>query len=269
MPETIIDKQEVSEEETDHLAEDEEMEEEDDEAIPSEMRPQHEKFVTENDEPLNNIFLDKQQRLLVDSLYASWKNMGQTSPFAAFAKVGVFYSMHEPAFVPDMCLSRITLHKDIMLKKHCAYFSWRYGKAPEVMVEIVSNDNGGGEEDTKKMEAYQRIAVPFYIIYDPLERLKQGKLRAYIRRGGIYDPLDKNWLPTMKLGFTLWQGEFEGVDSTWLRWCNEDGQLFLTGIEQADKERQRAEQLAAKLRALGVDPETQYAPPKSVTVSKA
>lgn len=253
MTETITDKQEVSKQEPETV--DEAMDDDDEEnevGIPLAVLPQHDKLVTENDEPLNNIFLDKQQRLLVDSLYTSWRNMGQSSPFAAFAKVGVFYSTDEPAFTPDVCLSRITMPKDIMLKKYSAYYAWYYGRSPEVMVEIVTNDSG--EEETTKMQAYLRIAVPFYVIFDPLEYLKKGILRVYGRWPGKYEPMENNWLPSLKLGFTVWQGAFEGAEAAWLRLCNKDGRLFLTGAELAQKERLRADKFAAKLRSLGIDP---------------
>ncbi len=48
----------------------------------------------------------------------------------------------------------------------------------------------------------------------------------------------------------------------WLRWWDEQGNLLLTGHERAaqaelqlEQERQRAERLAAQLRAAGIEPE--------------
>src|SRR5262249_22592577 len=91
------------------------------------------------------------------------------------------------------------------------------------------------------------------------------------------------WLPGVELGLLLWQGKFEDREDTWLRWCDRDGQVLLTGAERAEQERQRAEQecqraeqehqraeqeralrqqaprqaerLAARLRELGIDPD--------------
>jgi hypothetical protein len=40
----------------------------------------------------------------------------------------------------------------------------------------------------------------------------------------------------------------------WLRWWDSQGNLLLTGDERAEREQQRAQRLAAKLRELGVDP---------------
>ena len=41
---------------------------------------------------------------------------------------------------------------------------------------------------------------------------------------------------------TLWEGEFEGVRSRWLRWTDARGELIPTGKEAAEQERGRAEQ---------------------------
>jgi hypothetical protein len=61
---------------------------------------------------------------------------------------------------------------------------------------------------------------------------------------------------------TLWRGSYQGCGDTWLRWCDRDGAVILTGEERAEAERaraeaerERAERLAAKLRAAGIDPD--------------
>jgi hypothetical protein len=52
------------------------------------------------------------------------------------------------------------------------------------------------------------------------------------------------------------------MNNVWLRWCDREGTLILTGAERAEQERQlaeqerlRAERLSAQLRALGIEPE--------------
>jgi hypothetical protein len=70
------------------------------------------------------------------------------------------------------------------------------------------------------------------------------------------------WLPKVQLGLCLWDGTYENQDSTWLRWCDHNNQLILTGAERATQAEQRAiqaeqraEQLTAYLRSQGIDPE--------------
>ena len=71
-----------------------------------------------------------------------------------------------------------------------------------------------------------------------------------------------DWLEQIELGLTLWEGEFEGRQDTWLRWCYQDGTVLPTGDERAEDEKQqkeqalsRAELLAEKLREMGVNPD--------------
>src|SRR5262249_34502626 len=117
---------------------------------------------------------------------------------------------------------------------------WLRGKVPDVVIEIVSNREGG--EDGDKFRTYARIGVPYYVIFDPWDLLRGGILRVFQRQGGTYRPLAQPWyFEEVGLGLTLWQGRFEGVDEAWLRWCDRDGHVLPTGAERAESERQRAE----------------------------
>jgi len=211
-----------------------------------EFLPDYESFITEDDTPVDSLISEREMRFLVDTLYASWKDMGkQERPFMACANVGLFYSSFAPAIVPDMFLSLdVTPPKDSKLKENRSYFVWKYHKPPEVVVEIVSNRRG--KEDTGKIQTYAAIGIPYYIIHDPRNVLKKGVLRLYeLQTGGAYKSVDTNWLSLVNLGITLWHGIYEGMEATWLRWCNKQGQLLLNGQEKADQEHVRAE-LAAR-----------------------
>jgi len=232
-------------------------------------------IITEADRPLVNIFSERQMRLLTNSLYASWSGPGEERPFVAMANVGLFFAPHEDPVVPDVLVSLdVRPPADVWPKQHRSYFIWEYGKPPEVVVEIVSNRKGG--ELGHKLHTYARIGVAYYIVYDPDEQLGNKVLRIYERRRTTYVEIAEYWLGDMNIGLTLWDGEFEGINATWLRWCDDDGQVLPTGEEAAQQERQRAEQerqraeqehqraeheqqraerLAAQLRALGVEPE--------------
>jgi len=56
----------------------------------------------------------------------------------------------------------------------------------------------------------------------------------------------------------LWTGVYQGIERQWLRWYDAPGNWVLTPEErerkQGERERRRAERLAAQLRALGVEP---------------
>ncbi|MFN4261049.1 MAG: Uma2 family endonuclease, partial [Gemmataceae bacterium] len=229
---------------------------------------------TEDDTPVDNIYSERQMRLLVDPLYSSWPGPGDGRPFLAMANVGLFFGLRMDPVVPDVMLSLdVVPDQDMTNKENLAYFIWVLGKAPDVVIEIVSNKKGG--EDDTKLAIYARLGISYYIIWDPREFLKSGKLRVFCLEGRSYRPQTETWLTDVGLGLTTWTGNFEGLHQLWLRWCDKSGTLLLTGEERAEQEKQRAEQekqraeqekqraeqekqraekLAEKLRQLGVDP---------------
>lgn len=198
--------------------------------------------ITEDETPVDNIFSAKQQRLLVESLYSSWKT---DAPFLAEANVGIFSAIHQPPIVPDLLLSiDVQPPDDLWPKENRSYFLWKYGKPPEVVMKIVSNAQGG--EGDKKLHRYARIGVWYYVVFDPMRIIQQDALRIYELSIGRYILKQDRQLTQIGLGLTLWNGVFEGQRAEWLRWRDSEGRLLLTGAE-------RAERLAAKLRELGVE----------------
>jgi Uma2 family endonuclease len=205
------------------------------------VRPGVEHLVTEDDTPVDNLFSEKQQRLLTEPLYASWPGPGQGRPFLAMANVGLFYAVEQPPFVPDMLLSlNVRCPADLWPKSHRSYFMWEYGKSPDVVIEIVSNRRG--REDSDKLEGYAQIRVPYYAIFDPECMLSGEILRVFELQRFAYRPLeDPVLLPGIGLGLRQWYGVFEEHDNSWLRWVDTDGQLIATGAERAEHARQQAE----------------------------
>jgi hypothetical protein len=145
-------------------------------------------------------------------------------------------------------------------KKNRTYFTWEFGKAPDVVIEIVSNREGN--ELGSKLRDYARMGVWYYVVFDPLQLLGEQILRNYQLVMKRYVEMETFWLAEVGLGVTLWEGVFEGKQDIWLRWCDQEGNVLPTGAERAKQAEQRAqtaeqraEQLAAQLRALGIDPD--------------
>jgi Uma2 family endonuclease len=209
------------------------------ESLPD-VTPDIDALMTEDDTPVDNLPSEKQQRLLTEPLYSSWAGPGEDRPFLAAANVGVFSQTRTPAIVPDMFLSLdVTVAQDWWRKEHRSYFIWEFGKPPELVLEIVSNTEGG--EDAEKRRKYAWMRVPFYVIYDPQQQIMPEVLTVYRLRELQYERQETAWFASLKLGLTLWEGEFEGKVDTWLRWTDEQGVLIPTGKERADQEHQRAE----------------------------
>jgi Uma2 family endonuclease len=212
-----------------------------------------ENIVTEDDEPVDNLFSAKQQRLLTRTLYSSWTpppsedQPNKPRKFLADSNVGIFFAVHQPPLVPDVFLSLdVAPHKDWYDKAHRAYFVWEFGKVPELVIEIVSNRKGG--ELTSKLKNHARMGVNYYVVYDPEKHLSKEVLRVYeLSFGKRYRLRENNRLPDLGLSLTLWKGTFEGIEDTWLRWRDSAGLLIPTGEERAAKAEAELKKLRAEL----------------------
>lgn len=209
-------------------------------------------LVTEDETPVDNLFSAKQQTLLKRALYSSWtpppseEHPEEKRKFLADANVGVFASPYQPPVVPDVFLSLdVEPHQDWYAKNHRSYFIWEFKKAPDVVIEIVSNRKGG--ELSEKLRRYAEIDVTYYVVYDPAHFLSEDDLRVYERGFGKRYRLRKDrQLPEVGLGLTLWQGEFEGHTDTWLRWCDAAGNVIPTGEERAIRAEARVTETEAQ-----------------------
>ena len=211
----------------------------------SDIMPDIRGLITEDDEPVDNFLSEKQQRLLTEPLYSSWAGPGEGRNFLAAANVGIFHLARNPAIVPDVFLSLdVDLSREWIEREQKSYFLWEFGKPPEVVIEIVSNREG--EEDGEKKKKYARLRIEYYIIYDPMHKVMAEPLTIYQLHNFEYTKLPAPNFPTIGLGLTLWEGDFEGHCETWLRWVDAQGDLILTGKERAEREEARAAQEQAR-----------------------
>jgi len=215
-------------------------------------------LVIEDDIPVNNFQSEKQQRCLVDPLYSS--NV-LPKPFLVAANVGIFNAITVEGIAPDvfLCLG-VDMPTDWSQRQNRSYLVWQFGKFPDVVIEIISNRKGNQllTKDPAKLckkDAYAQMGIPYYVVFDPLRQIQEPEqmdsqvLKVYGLTQKRYVELDRPfYLEAVGLGLTLWDGEFEDHADTWLRWCDRTGQVIPTGKERAD-------QLAQKLRELGVDPD--------------
>ncbi|BAZ87849.1 PDDEXK family nuclease [Dolichospermum compactum] len=97
------------------------------------------------------------------------------------------------------------------------------------------------------------LRSPYYVIFDRYE----NKLRVFQLVGTRYQAVElvepKFWFPELELGVGVWSGKYQDTEGLWLRWYNQDGDWIPTFAERAEQEKQRADKLAEKLRALGVN----------------
>lgn len=129
-----------------------------------------------------------------------------------------------------------------------AYLQWQEGGiAPQVVFEILSPGNTVVEM-SRKLQLYDLYGVEEYYLYDP----DRGVLAGWMRRAERLAEIEQmeGWV-SPRLGIRF---EMEDAELVLTR---PDGRRFETFVElaqRADAERERAERLAERLRALGVDP---------------
>jgi Uma2 family endonuclease len=137
-----------------------------------------------------------------------------------------------------------------------SYLQWREGGiAPQVVFEVLSPGNRAGEM-ARKFEFYQKFGVEEYYIYDP-DRIT---MTGWLRDGDALRPIPNldGWVsPRLGIRFDLGGEE--------LSIFMPDGRPFPTFLElftqrdelahERDEAIRRAERLAERLRALGIDPE--------------
>ncbi|MCF2146000.1 Uma2 family endonuclease [Desmonostoc muscorum LEGE 12446] len=127
--------------------------------------------------------------------------------------------------------------------KRSSYLQWDEDNIPpQVVFEILSPGNTL-KEMTKKLQFYQRYGVEEYYIYDP----DKNDLNGLLRSGDSFEVIEEmnDWVsPRLKIRFHLTSNTLEIVSLT--------GQKFLSPVEidqlreqerqRAEQERQRAEQ---------------------------
>ncbi|HEX3126025.1 MAG TPA: Uma2 family endonuclease [Thermoanaerobaculia bacterium] len=124
-----------------------------------------------------------------------------------------------------------------------AWISWEEGgRLPEVIVELLSPKTAKIDRTVKKDLYAQVFGTSEYFLVDPSTRRVEG----FDLVGGVYQPKT----PTTQ--GRLWCRQFDAylgfrhgvrfrVEGDWVRLFDRDGNLLLTGEEEAEAERGRAE----------------------------
>jgi Uma2 family endonuclease len=130
------------------------------------------------------------------------------------------------------------------------------GKYPNLIVELLSASTASNDRGPKKALYQDTFRTPDYFWFDP----ESLEFRGFHLVDGLYqalEPSEQGWLWSQQLQLFL------GVHNRQLRFFTPAGELIPTPEEAAaaaellaDEERQRNEKLAAKLRELGVDPDS-------------
>ena len=181
------------------------------------------------------------------------------------AKCGIYWRITEPpergAEAPDwFYVPNVPPTLDGLMRR--SYVLWQELIPPFIVLEFVSGD--GREERDKtplfredgemqkpgKFWIYEQVIRPaFYGIY----QVSRARLEVYHLIEGQYQLMTTNErdhyaIAPLGVELGIWQGQYQNVELPWLRWWDNHGNLLLTGHEKAQR-------LAAQLRAAGIEPE--------------
>ncbi len=179
--------------------------------------------------------------------------------------MGIYHTPGEPPLVPNGFLS-LGVERFIGEEGRLSYVLWEEDNVvPLWALEVVSKTYSG-EYEQKKI-AYAQLGILYYVIYAPGrgKRRKRQSFEVYRLVEGQY-VLQKSepvWIPEMGLAIGRSRGTYLGRTREWLYWYDQSGRRLPTPEEVAQREteraamaEQRAELLAARLREMGVDPDS-------------
>ncbi len=252
--------------------------------------PDHTQLPDTDGSIVNNDLEHSQSNLLTESLRPKLLELHPDGQFFVASDVGIYFRYTEPVLAgcrsPDWYYVP-GVGQMLNGRYRRSYVLWKEVLKPTLVVEYVSGD-GGEEHDRTPNEGKfwvyeQAICADYYAIYDvqvpsiELYRLEDRRYRQLpANASGRYS------VPPMGIELGLWEGHYRGVTAPWLRaWDAGTGKLLTIaeeGIEEleaglegtrelldeqvaetekerkrADEATKRADQLAAKLLALGID----------------
>lgn len=237
-----------------------------------------------DDTPVDNELQNLIPNLLLAILALIWS---ERMDWFFGVDMGIYYipsQRHPTPLVPEGFLS-LGVERRRGQRGRLSYVLWEENYVvPLFALECVSLKYG--QEYGEKQQKYAQLGVLYYVIYNPdywqrdqhepfeVYRLVDGE---YVRQSG--EPV---WMSEIGLGIGRAQGSYDGWHREWLYWYDQAGNQFPSPDEVAVQERQRtqqqqqraeqaefqleqaesqleqerlrAERLAERLRAMGIDP---------------
>ncbi len=145
--------------------------------------------------------------------------------------------------------------------KRSSYLQWDEDNiAPQVVFEILSPGNTL-KEMTKKLQFYERYGVEEYYIYDP----DKNDLNGLLRSEDSFEVIEEmnDWVsPRLEISFHLTSNTLEIVSLTGQKFLSpleidqlreQERQAKEAALEELSKERDRYQELLAKLQEKGID----------------
>jgi Uma2 family endonuclease len=192
--------------------------------------------------------VDNELQELIPSLLKSILRMlwSERTDWFFGIRMAIYTEPEQHPIVPNGFLSiNVDRHYDEGLR--LSYIRWEEAVPPILVLEVVSTKPSG--EYTTKLNEYANMGVLYFVIYNP-KRRRQTRLEIHKLVNGNYELQTANplWMPEIGLGIGCERASYDGMTREWLCWYDENSQRYPTPYERADR-------LAAQLRALGIEPE--------------
>lgn len=247
--------------------------------------PDHTQLPCEDGTFVKNFQEHPQSILLTESIQPVLERLHPDGQYCIGQDSGIYWRITDPpqrgAEAPDwFYVANVPPTLGGQLRR--SYVLWQEIIPPMIVIEFVSG-TGAEERDqtpwTGKFWVYETAIRPaYYAIYE-VEKAQVEVYQLVSNRYRIMSANPSGRFPLEELGVELgiWQGTYQNMDLPWLRWWDAEGNLLLHGREQAQQaeakakqaeakaeqaeakaaqERRKNAQLMAKLRELGVDPES-------------
>jgi Uma2 family endonuclease len=222
--------------------------------------PDHTQLPDEDGSFVKNFQEHPQSIILTDSLTPILAQLHPDGQYAIGQDCGIYWRETEPpqagAEAPDwFYVANVPPKLDGQMRR--SYVLWREYISPLIALEFAS---GSGDEERDRTPLSRVIQEPgkkpgkfwvyeqiMHISYYGIYVISTGSLEMYHLVNGFYrqmTPNDRGHYLIEPLGVELglWQGNYQNQNFLWLRWWDQDGNLLLTGWEQTELERTRAEQ---------------------------
>lgn len=206
--------------------------------------------------PLETNWHRSAMNLLIDSVHSYWSDR---QDYFVGGNMFIYFSL-EQARNRDYRGPDFFVVKEVDgRQERDSWIVWKEaGRYPNLIVELASRSTIKIDLETKRALYARTFRTPEYFCYDP----DQKRLYAWDLSEEEYvemEPSSKGrfWSQELKLWIGLWEGEFQRIKGTWLRFYDSQDRLVLTETEaeaqRAEAEAQRAEAAeaeVARLRAL-------------------
>lgn len=247
--------------------------------------PDHTQLPCEDGTFVKNFQEHPQSILLTESITPVLDTVHPDGQYAIGQDSGIYWRAANPpqkgAEAPDwFYVPNVPPTLDGQMRR--SYVLWKESIPPYIAIEFVSGTGAEERDNTPwqgKFWVYETVIRPaYYAIYE-VQKASVELYELYTNRYQRMSPNHHGRFAIGQLGVELgiWQGYYKNVELPWLRWWDAAGNLLLTGEERAsveasradqaqaradqeqaraDQEQQKNERLMAKLRELGVDPDT-------------